>query len=83
MTSGVEMLKKVKFSVFTLWRRIGEVEVQLQSFLTTALGYGECLASLPDRFTSGIAPQIRSGHFEGKVILTLLGFEPRAIQTIT
>jgi len=37
VTSGVEMLKNVQFSTCASWRHIGEVEVQLNSFLTAAL----------------------------------------------
>jgi len=49
-------LKKVKVSPFTPWRHIGKAEVQLHSFLMSALGEGELLhapAVLPQEKTAG------------------------------
>ena len=41
---------KVKFSLPTPWRHMGGVEIQVHSFLTSALDEGEWLTSRPSCF---------------------------------
>jgi len=51
----------VKFYLSTAWRHIGEAEVQLHSFLTSALGV-EWLISCPDHFTPEKEPKYPSNR---------------------
>jgi hypothetical protein len=78
-------------SLSKLLRRTEEVEVQLHSFLTSALAEGEWLTSRPGRFNPRknpnshwlARPQGRSGRFgKDKNLLTTRAFESRPIQAV-
>ena len=83
-------VKRVEFSLSTLWRRVRGAEVQVRSGLTSALDGGEWLTPpprprpRPGRFTPGThwtgnlgGPHNRSGRFGAeKSPLHLPGFEP-------
>jgi hypothetical protein len=47
---SIFIFKKLKFSLYIPCRHIGEVEVQLYSFLTSAIDGGECHAIHPGNF---------------------------------
>ena len=64
----------------TLWRHLGEIELQLRSFINKALYDSECLISRPGRFTPRKrplysfnrmldGPQYPCGHFEEIIFL--------------
>lgn len=77
-----------------LSRRVGEAELHLHSFLTSALDRSKWLTSRPDRFTPRKepwyqfnmrlgGPHSRSRRFwQDKYFLHLREFEPRTVQPL-
>jgi hypothetical protein len=83
--------KELMFALSTPWLHIGGIEVELHSFLTTAvvevIGERHTPAALPPGEIPGIrwivgwlGPQIQSGHFgEEKILIPLPRFEPQTV----
>jgi hypothetical protein len=86
------LLLLLRFCLSMTWGHTRKVEVQLHTFLTSALDTGQWLTSRPDRFAPGKEPQYplnwrlngpqnQSGRFEEKKnYLPLWGLESQTVQ---
>jgi hypothetical protein len=78
---------KLKVSLYTLWRHVGRVKIQMHSLLTLVLDGNDTSASRPGRFTSryplkGGGPEPDLTMTEEINILPIPEFKPRIVQTV-
>lgn len=88
-------VKDVNLSLFTPWRHVSEVEVELHLFLTWALDWSEWSSlcpgyfqpldktPVPTEFEVGCAPESAWTFGEDENLLPLTGFEPQIVHSVT